>query len=151
MTRAQTYEVRVEFGDCDPAQIVYFPNFYRWMDAAGRNFFVSCGVPPWTETERTLGIIGTPLVNAEARFVKPASYGDRLQITTEVTEWRRQSFVMRHRIQRDSELIVECHEVRVFACRVDGDARRIRAVPIPPEFRALCEAPATHDDFEIRR
>jgi 4-hydroxybenzoyl-CoA thioesterase len=141
VSRAHAYEVRVEFGDCDPAQIVYFPNFYRWMDAAGRNFFVSCGVPPWTETERTLGIIGTPLVNSEARFLKPASYGDSLCITSEVTEWRRQSFVMRHQIRRDSDLIVDCHEVRVFARRVDGEARRIQAVPIPPELRALCEAP----------
>ena len=51
------YNVRVEFGDCDPARIVWFPNFFRWIDAASRHFFVECGVPPWHETEQTLGII----------------------------------------------------------------------------------------------
>ena len=39
------YTVRVEFGDCDPARIVWFPNFFRWIDAASRHFFVECGVP----------------------------------------------------------------------------------------------------------
>ena len=43
------YTVRVEFGDCDPARIVWFPNFFRWIDAASRHFFVQCGVPPWHE------------------------------------------------------------------------------------------------------
>ena len=71
-----TYTVRVEFGDCDPAGIVWFPNFFRWIDAASRHFFIECGVPPWRETEKTLGVIGTPLVDTHARFVKTASYGD---------------------------------------------------------------------------
>jgi len=41
----KTFQVTVEFGDCDPAQIVYYPNFFRWMDAASRHFFIACGVP----------------------------------------------------------------------------------------------------------
>ena len=39
----------VEFGDCDPAQIVFYPNFFRWMDAASLHFFAPAGVPPWRE------------------------------------------------------------------------------------------------------
>ena len=76
MMREVTHTVQVEFGDCDPARIVWFPNFFRWIDAASRNYFVQCGVPSWAETERTLGIIGTPLVDARCRFVNTASYGD---------------------------------------------------------------------------
>ena len=34
------YEVEVMFGDCDPAGIVFFPNFSKWMDASSLNFFV---------------------------------------------------------------------------------------------------------------
>ena len=37
--RTITHTVRVEFGDCDPAAIVWFPNFFRWIDAASRHFF----------------------------------------------------------------------------------------------------------------
>ena len=28
------YSVTVQFGDCDPAGIVFYPNFQRWMDEA---------------------------------------------------------------------------------------------------------------------
>lgn len=145
--RVTTYTVRVEFGDCDPARIVWFPNFFRWIDGASRHFFLQCGVPPWHETETTRGIIGTPLVDTHARFVKTASYGDTLEIHTSVAEWRDKSFVQRHRIVRKNgaggtsaaDLIMECDEVRIFAARRDGSDTAIRAVPIPADLRALCE------------
>jgi 4-hydroxybenzoyl-CoA thioesterase len=140
MSKTITYTLKVEFGDCDPARIVWFPNFFRWIDAASRHFFVQCGVPPWHETERTLGIIGTPLVDTHARFVKTASYGDVLDIHTQIGEWRDKSFVLTYRIQRGEDLIMECEEVRIFAAHRDNNGQPgIRAVPIPAEIRALCE------------
>ena len=133
------HTVRVEFGDCDPARIVWFPNFFRWIDAASRHFFVTCSVPSWSETEKTLGVIGTPLVDTHARFVKTATYGDVLEIHTSVAEWREKSFVQRYRIMCGADLIMECDEVRIFAQRRAGSDTAIRAVPIPPSIRALCE------------
>jgi 4-hydroxybenzoyl-CoA thioesterase len=131
------YKVAVEFGDCDPAGIVYFPNFFRWMDAASRHFFIERGVPPWRDTETLYGVIGTPIVDAHSRFLKAAAYGDKLSIETEVVEWRTKSFVQRHRIWRGDELLVEGTEVRVFAARTE-DRAAIRAVACPPEIRAAC-------------
>ena len=49
------HPVHVEFGDCDPAQIVYFPNFFRWFDAATFHFFRECGLPSWRELEGVHG------------------------------------------------------------------------------------------------
>jgi 4-hydroxybenzoyl-CoA thioesterase len=134
------YPVAVEFGDCDPAGIVYFPNFMRWIDAASRHYFVECGVPSWHETEETHGIIGTPLVDVQARFVRPATYGDRLVVATTVSEWRNRSFVMRHVIKRDGDALVEATEVRIFARRVAGERYRIEAVAIPAFVRTACGA-----------
>jgi 4-hydroxybenzoyl-CoA thioesterase len=139
------YTQRVAFGDCDPARIVWFPNFFRWIDAASRHFFVECGVPPWYETEKELGIIGTPLVDTHATFSKTASYGDELHIHTSIPEWRNKSFVQRHRVMRisgkgnNAELIMQCDEVRIFAARREAEGTAIRAVPIPPSIRRLCE------------
>ena len=135
--REVVHTVRVEFGDCDPARIVWFPNFFRWIDAASRHFFVGCGVPPWHETEAERGIIGTPLVDTHARFVKTASYGDVLDIHVSVAEWRDKSFVQRYRVTRGDDLIMECDEVRIFAARRE-DGQGIRALPIPPDIKALC-------------
>jgi len=141
-SRVIVYTVRVEFGDCDPARIVWFPNFFRWIDAASRHFFLQCGVPPWHETEKTMGLIGTPLVDTHAKFVKTASYGDTLDIHTSVAEWRDKSFVQRYRILRKNQdgtvdLIMECDEVRIFAAHRE-DGKGIRAIPIPADIKALC-------------
>ena len=73
MSKTVVYEVEVMFGDCDPAGIVFFPNFSKWMDAASLNFFVKCGVPTWRELVKTTGIIGTPLLEINTRSMKPAT------------------------------------------------------------------------------
>ena len=138
MHKEVTYTVNVEFGDCDPAGIVWFPNFFRWIDAASRHFFVQCGVPPWHETEKTLGVFGTPLVDTHSKFLKTASYGDTLSVKVSVTEWRDKSFVQVYRILRGDEAIMECEEVRIFAARRTDGKNGIRAVAIPPAIRALC-------------
>jgi 4-hydroxybenzoyl-CoA thioesterase len=139
MPREVTYTVHVEFGDCDPASIVWFPNFFRWIDAASRNFFTQCGVPRWEETTRTMGVIGTPLVDTHSRFLQTASYGDTLQIHVTVKEWRDKSFVQTYRITRDDALIMECEEVRIFAARREDGKNSIRAVTIPASIRVLCD------------
>jgi 4-hydroxybenzoyl-CoA thioesterase len=137
MAKEIIFTQRVEFGDCDPARIVWFPNFFRWIDAASRHFFVECGVPPWHETEKTLGVIGTPLVDTHAKFISTASYGDTLQIHTSVAEWRSKSFVQRYRVTRGADLIMECEEVRIFGGRREDGS--LRALPVPDEVRRLCE------------
>ena len=149
MSKTVIYTVRVEFGDCDPAGIVWFPNFFRWIDAASRNFFTQCGVPRWEETTRTLGIIGTPLVDTHSRFLKTASYGDTLAVHVTVKEWRDKSFVQTYRVTRENtgrddaqdqpDLIMECEEVRIFATKRDDGKNSIRAVPVPGSIRVLCE------------
>lgn len=135
-----THTVRVEFGDCDPAKIVWFPNFFRWIDAASRSYFLQCGVPSWTETEKTLGVIGTPLVDTRSRFVNTASYDDVLTIHVTIPEWREKSFVQHYEVMRGDTLIMQCDEVRIFAKRRAGSETAIQAVPIPPGIRTLCEA-----------
>lgn len=136
MSKTVIYTVRVEFGDCDPAGIVWFPNFFRWIDAASRHFFAECGVPRWEETAKTIGVIGTPLVNTQSRFVATASYGDTLSIATRVSEWRAKSFVQAYTVARGDTLILECEEVRIFGSkREDGS---LRALPIPEGIARLC-------------
>lgn len=142
MSKVVIHTIQVEFGDCDPAAIVWFPNFYRWIDAASRHFFIACGVPRWEETARTLGIIGTPLVDNKTSFNKTASYGDRLDFAVTIPEWRNKSFVQSYRCTRaradgaEPDLVMTCEEVRIFAAKREGGG--IRAVPAPDSIRALC-------------
>ena len=69
MNRTHIHRVDVHFGDCDPAGIVFFPNFSRWMDEASGAFFLACGVPPWRELMKDRGIVGTPLLEIHTRCV----------------------------------------------------------------------------------
>lgn len=138
MGRHHVSQFTVEWGDCDPAQIVFYPNFFRWMDAASLSFFRAAGVPPWREFEAESGIVGTPLVDASARFLRPATYGDILDVDTAIAEWRGKSFVMSHVIRRGADVLVEGREVRVFARRHPEDSTRIQAVATPESVRKWC-------------
>ena len=138
MPRILTTNVLINFGDCDPAGIVFFPNFLRWMDAASLNFFVACGVPVWSELVKTTGITGTPLLEIHTRFVAPAKYGQTIQIATSVEEWRNKTFKHKHVVTRGETLICEGTEVRAFVIKHPDDPERIKAIPVPEDIKALC-------------
>jgi 4-hydroxybenzoyl-CoA thioesterase len=137
------HPVSVTFGDCDPAGIVFFPNFSRWMDAASLSFFMQCGLPPWRELVKTRGIVGTPLLEINTRFMTAATYGQELVIATHVAEWRPKTFTQVHRVTRTrvdggEDLICEGREVRAFVVRDPEDPARLRALPIPDDIRVAC-------------
>ena len=139
MPRTTTIAVDVRFGDCDPAGIVFYPNFQRWMDAASLSFFQQCGVPPWPEHAQTRGSVGTPLLEIPTRFVTAATYGETLSIETHVEDWKAKVFTQRHRVVRDGTLICEGTETRAFVRRDAENRDRLRAMAIPEDIRALCE------------
>jgi 4-hydroxybenzoyl-CoA thioesterase len=138
MPRSTTHTVDVQFGDCDPAGIVFFPNFLRWMDAASLSFFMQCGLPPWRELVKTRGIVGTPLLEINTRFIQAVTYGESLVITTSVEEWRAKVFVQLHRVKRGDELVCEGREIRAFVRRDADNADRLRAMPVPEDIQSLC-------------
>jgi 4-hydroxybenzoyl-CoA thioesterase len=138
MSRTTVYPINVHFGDCDPAGIVFYPNFLRWMDAASAHFFLACGVPPWRELEKTTGIVGTPLLEVNVKFYKAATYPERVEVRTRVDEWRAKVFIQHHAIYRGDDLLCEGRETRAFVIR-DPVAGRLRSVPVPDDIRARCE------------
>jgi 4-hydroxybenzoyl-CoA thioesterase len=128
----------VQFGDCDPAGIVFFPNFSRWMDEASLAFFVACGVPTWRELVKTTGLIGTPLLEIHTRFMRPATYGETITIHTTVEEWAIKTFRHRHVVKRGDTVLCEGTEVRAFCIRDPADPERIKSIPIPDDIKSLC-------------
>jgi len=139
MARSNLHRLRIAFSDCDPADIVFFANYFKWFDTSSREFFTACGVPSWRETRATRGIIGTPLVDAQAKFMNPATYGEDIEIESSVEAWNNKSFVMRHVARRGDTVLCEGREVRVFAIKHPEDPLRIQAIPIPEDIRAACE------------
>ena len=117
---------------------MFFPNFSKWMYASSLNFFVRCGVPTWRDLYKTTGIIGTPLLEINTRFISPATYGQRLRVTTSIQEWRAKVFIQKHIIKRGNTLICEGTETRAFCIRHSDDPDRIKAVAVPTDIKALC-------------
>ncbi|MDO9286984.1 MAG: acyl-CoA thioesterase [Aquabacterium sp.] len=138
MSKVHIHRVEICFGDCDPAGIVFFPNFSKWMDTASLAFFMACGVPPWRELVKTRGIIGTPLLEIHTKFLKPATYGETIEIHTSVEDWQAKTFRHRHLVKRGEVLLCEGTEVRAFCQRDADNPDRIRAIAIPEDIKALC-------------
>lgn len=132
--------IRVEFGDCDPANIVFFANYFRWFDECTSALFRAAGLP-LGELFKSHGVIGIPLVDASARFLIPSKYGDELVVESSVTEWRKSSFVISHKFRRDGELVMEGSETHVWAAAHPTNAHRMKSVPLPREVIRKLSAP----------
>jgi 4-hydroxybenzoyl-CoA thioesterase len=143
--------IRVEFGDCDPANIVFFANYFRWFDQCTSALFRAAGLP-LAELFKAHGVVGIPLVDARARFLIPSKYGDELLAESCVTEWRKSSFVISHKFTRNGELAMEGSETHVWAAAHPTDAHRLKGVPLPPEvIRKLSSPKATKQRRKPRR
>ena len=129
--------VTIEWGDCDPAGIVFYPRYFAMFDASTAALFaVALGEPKIRWTARH-GIVGIPMVDTRATFSVPSAYGDEVVIESRVTAFRRSSFDVMHRLIRaDGVMGVEGFETRVWVGRDPADAKRIKAVAIPAEVIA---------------
>jgi len=61
------------------------------------------------------------VVDISSRFIRPATYGDVVDVHTSVIEWNEKSFVMLHQLKRNGELLAEGRDTRVFAIRHPDD------------------------------
>jgi 4-hydroxybenzoyl-CoA thioesterase len=124
-------QLRVEWGHCDPAGIVFNSRFFEFFDwSTWLMLGAALGVPP-SELETVYSIMGLPLVDAKARFIKPAKFNDVVEIVSQVRKFRRSSFEVAHRLYVDGELAVEGSETRVWTACDPNDPLALKAVPIP--------------------
>jgi 4-hydroxybenzoyl-CoA thioesterase len=124
----------VQWGDCDPAGIVYFPRYFEWFDDSTAALFEAAGLPKAALLAR-FQILGIPVVDVRSRFRKPSTFGDRVVIESGIPSWGTASFDVHHRLLRGGELAVEASERRVWAVRTPEGT--IRSRPLPPEVLAL--------------
>jgi len=121
----------VEWGACDPAGIVFNSRFFEFFDVSAWEMFESALGVRRADLFAAYDIMGIPLVDARARFLLPVQFGDAAEIASEITEFRRSSFDVAHRLTVGGELAVEGRETRVWATRDKDDPSRIKSAPIP--------------------
>jgi 4-hydroxybenzoyl-CoA thioesterase len=125
--------IRIEWGDCDPAGIVFYPRYFAMFDTSTTTLFERALGMTKNQFLKAYDIVGYPLVDARARFIIPSQFSDDVEIESTIGEFRRSSFVVNHRLLKGGELAVEAFETRVWAVRDSSDPSRIKSAPIPPD------------------
>ena len=135
MGLVSTREVFIEWGDCDPAGIVYYPRYFVFFDNATVALFAAAGLAKH-EMVKTYGIVGFPMVDTRARFVIPSRWGETITIESRIADWKRSSFDVEHRVLRDGALAIEAWETRVWVGRHPDDPEKIKGQPVPDDVKA---------------
>jgi 4-hydroxybenzoyl-CoA thioesterase len=129
-----TRVVRIEWGDCDPAGIVFYPRYFAIFDACTIALFERALAMTMREMCRLHDCVGFPMVDTRARFLIPSRFGDEVAVETRVTAFRRSSFDVHHRLLLGGEggrLAVEGFETRVWTAVDPEDPERIKARALP--------------------
>jgi 4-hydroxybenzoyl-CoA thioesterase len=127
-----TRSILVEWGDCDPAGIVFYPRYFAWFDASTAGLFAAAGLPK-PELIKRFDIVGFPMVDTSAKFHIPSSFGETIQIETTATAFRRSSFDIRHRVLKNGAVAVVATETRVWTGVDPENPKRLKSKPIPQE------------------
>jgi 4-hydroxybenzoyl-CoA thioesterase len=127
--------LRIEWGQCDPAGIVFYPQYLIIFDSSTGWLFERTGLTP-SAMRGKYGIVGMPIIEVGARFSAPCRFDDEVVVESEVSEWGRSSFTVRHRILKGGELALDGFEKRVWAAPHTERPGAIKAQPIPPEIIA---------------
>jgi len=127
--------LRIEWGQCDPAGIVFYPQYLIIFDTSTGWLFERTGLKPLAMRKK-YGIVGIPIVEVGARFIMPCRFDDEVIVESEVSEWGRSSFTVRHRILKEGKLALEGFEKRVWAAPHPERPGAIQAQPVPAEIIA---------------
>ncbi len=124
--------IRIEWGDCDPAGIIFFPRYFAYFDACTHALLERAGCRQ-RDMQSDYGVLGFPLVDVRARFIIPTRYDEDVVVESGVTEFGRTSFQIQHLLYKDDVLAVEAFETRVCVALTGEKPGKMEARPIPPE------------------
>ena len=125
-------DVQIQWGDCDPANIVYYPRYFAMFDDS-----TSIMLKPEVlkqDIVHKYGLVGIPMVDTRAKFLIPSTHGDWIRIESRVESFKRSSFEVTHNVFKGDELAIEAFETRVLVGRHPDDPAKLKSAPMPPEI-----------------
>lgn len=137
------HRVRVGFGDCDPAGIVYFPRFFHYFHETMETWFDhGLGV----RYSEIIGArkLGFPAVHTEADFLLPCAMGEEIAVEQRVVQVGRTSIRLAYRVRSHGDPQSPVRVTGATVCVVmDLDPLRStfrRAVDMPDDLRSRIAA-----------
>lgn len=128
-------EVQIQWGDCDPANIVYYPRYFAMFDDSTSTLFEVAGFSK-QDLVRKYGLVGIPMVDTRAKFYIPSTYGDWIVIETKIESIKRSSFEVKHNVYKGEALAIEGFETRVLVGRDPVNPDKLKSAPFPAEMVA---------------
>ena len=94
------WPVRVYYEDSDAQGLVYYANYFKFMERARTEWIRALGVEQdvLLREQRRLFVV----VETRAEFIQPARFNDRLVVTAALLERARASFLLQQLIHRES-------------------------------------------------
>ena len=126
-------DVQIQWGDCDPANIVYYPRYFAMFDDSTSTLFEVAGFSK-QDLVRKYGLVGIPMVDTRSKFYIPSTYGDWITIETKVESIKRSSFEVKHDVFKGEALAIEAFETRVLVGRHPDDPDKLKSAPFPQEI-----------------
>lgn len=93
--------LRVRYSETDQMGIVYYANYFVWMEVGRTNLIRNCGIT-YKELEEKGYLL--PVVYASAKFISPAYYDDEIVVQSGLIEMTKTKLSIGYRIFRISEL-----------------------------------------------
>ena len=92
--------VRIEWCDCDPAGIIFYPRYFEIFDTSTTVLIERALGMNKIDYLKAYDFAGHPVVETRARFRQPTRFGDEVAIETTLVECGRSSFKLEHRIHQ---------------------------------------------------
>ena len=127
MNRPFEWPIRVYYEDTDAQGVVYYANYFRFLERTRTEWLRSLGVDmvALAETDRRIFVVA----DIQARFLSPARLSDQLTVTARAARVTRVAFDIEQNIYRgniDGELLVSS---MVKAAYLDADTMRPKRMP----------------------
>ena len=127
MNKPFEWPVRVYYEDTDAQAVVYYANYFRFMERARTEWLRSKGVDQvaMMQNDRRIFVV----TETKAQFLQPAKLNDELIVTAKLGQLTRATFEIEQNIYRnnlDGELLVRGG---VIAAYLDADTMRPKRVP----------------------
>ena len=133
-----SFSCEVQWGDCDPAGIIFYPTYFRWFDSATWAFFASVG---YTAKRMRAEGRSMPLVAAGCEFANPAEQADRCDVLSKIVRFGGKSFIVAHEVVRlDGTPLARGTETRVWGRHIDGPGSPMKGETLSEDLKALFRA-----------
>ena len=121
------WETRIYYGDTDAGGVIYYANYLRYFEKSWFEYLAARGLSLLDWQDKGIFFI---IKRVEVDYISTASYGEQIQVQTDVSEVTRASFTFYHRVTLKDTGRLICEGKNQMVCiTAEGKLRRF-----PPDF-----------------